>query len=115
MIVRAQRFGRQFRRSPRVALTQSRARCSGSAFREMSATTATLAAPASRTPVARSSVIPPIPTRGILPIFFFHSEMRGMPCGAKAIIRLGFEGAKKLGFVMGRDAPRRVFRQTLPG
>ena len=83
-------------------------------FRVMSVTAAALSAPASSTPVAHSSVIPPIPTRGILPIFFFHSEMRGMPCGAKAIIRLGFEGAKKLGFVMGRDAPRRGSRQTLP-
>jgi hypothetical protein len=81
----------------------------------MSVTAAALSAPASSTPVARSSVIPPIPTRGILPIFFFHSEMRGRPCGAKVIIRLGFEGAKKLAFVMGRGAPGRESRQTLPG
>jgi hypothetical protein len=101
-----------------VAFTQFLVRASGSTFREMSVTTAALSAPASRTPATRASVIPPIPTRGMLPIFFFHSVMRGRPCGAKAmafrdrridwpkrdIIRAYIERAEKLGFVMRRDA-----------
>ncbi len=34
---------------------------------------------------ARSSVMPPMATSGMSPIFFFHSPIRAKPCGAKGI------------------------------
>ena len=49
----------------RVALIHWRTRASGSSFRVMSVTTDTMSAPASKTPAARSTDMPPMPTRGV--------------------------------------------------
>ena len=61
-------------------LSQSRTRPSGSGFRVMSVTADTTSAPASNAPGARSTDMPPIAIRGVLPMRDFHVVSFSTPC-----------------------------------
>src|SRR5471030_2668035 len=70
----------------RVSASHLPACATGLAWFTMSPTTAAESAPAFRQSSARSSVRPPIATRGFLPTSLFHSPIRSRPCGANSIL-----------------------------